>query len=341
VVTHAPTVRAARRADTPPLPRSLQVEVTGACNLRCRMCLVAYRPPLARSRASLPLARFVALLDELPDLDEVTLQGLGEPLLAPDLRGMIEAAHARGIRVGFNTNGTLLDREWSEWLVDHAVEWIHVSVDGASEETFASIRRGARLDTVVANLATLLDVKRAARAEHPRVQLNTVVMRRNLTELDDLVRLAHDLGVSRMWIQNLSHDFSDAPTDDYAAISAFVRSESVWSLDPEVVLALDRARATACDLGLELRLPESGSEARVDGEPACDWPWRSAYVGWDGRVQPCCMLMGADRGVLGDLGEQSFGEVWRGAAYRDFRTALLGDEPPAVCRGCSMYRRRF
>lgn len=31
------------RPPVPPLPRELQIEVTGACNLACRMCLVRYR----------------------------------------------------------------------------------------------------------------------------------------------------------------------------------------------------------------------------------------------------------------------------------------------------------
>lgn len=52
--------------------------------------------------------RFRALLDELPEVEQVTLQGLGEPLLAPDLDEMIETATTRGIEVGFNTNGMLL-----------------------------------------------------------------------------------------------------------------------------------------------------------------------------------------------------------------------------------------
>lgn len=324
----------------PPLPRSLQVEVTGACNLRCEMCLVAYRPPLSRRRASVSLERFLALLDELPELEEVTLQGLGEPLLAPALREMIDAAHARGVRVGFNTNATLLDAEWSEWLVAHGVEWIHVSIDGASREVFESIRHGARLERVVENLEQLLAVKRVRSASSPRVQLNTVLMRRNVDELDALVRLAARLGVARMWVQSLSHDFSDAGAD-YDGIRAFVGAESVWELDPAVVVAVERARRTAVEYGLEVRFPAVESDARVGDEPACDWPWRSAYVGWDGRVQPCCMLMGADRGMLGDLRDASFTEIWSSPAYVRFRTELLGDDPPAVCRGCSVYRHRF
>src|SRR5947209_4005716 len=118
------------------LPRSLQVEVTGACNLRCQMCLVRYRPPKHRVRGSMSLDQFKQLVDELPDLDEITLQGLGEPLLAPDLMGMIEYAVGRGISVGFNTNATLMTYTWAEQLVDAGVDWIHVSIDGGTAETF-------------------------------------------------------------------------------------------------------------------------------------------------------------------------------------------------------------
>jgi hypothetical protein len=53
------------------------------------------------------------------------------------------------------------------------------------------------------------------------------------------------------------------------------------------------------------------------------------------------MVMGADRAVLGDLAETSFADIWHGAAYRDFRAALLTRTPPEVCRGCSMYRGIF
>jgi hypothetical protein len=53
------------------------------------------------------------------------------------------------------------------------------------------------------------------------------------------------------------------------------------------------------------------------------------------------MIMGADRATLGDVGREAFADVWTGAAYEGFREALMGDEPPDVCRGCSVHRRVF
>jgi hypothetical protein len=53
------------------------------------------------------------------------------------------------------------------------------------------------------------------------------------------------------------------------------------------------------------------------------------------------MVMGSDRATMGRLGESSFAEIWGSAPYKRFRARLLSGEPPAVCRGCSLYRRVF
>lgn len=66
----------------PPLPRRLQVEVTSACNLRCATCLVRYRPPVNKLAGALDEGLFRRLVDDLSELEDLTLQGLGEPILA-------------------------------------------------------------------------------------------------------------------------------------------------------------------------------------------------------------------------------------------------------------------
>jgi radical SAM protein with 4Fe4S-binding SPASM domain len=329
------------------------------------MCLVRYRPALDRSEGSLPLRTFTRLVDELPELSTITLQGLGEPLLAPDLETMVEYATARGCRVGFNTNATLLTRRRARRLVRAGLSWLHISLDGATPATYESIRDGARFATVEANVRGLVDVKQGLAADNPELSLVFVAMRRNVGELPALVRLAADWGVGRLRVQNLSHSFSDTdPAGSYRQIREFAAHEALWgdggSAEAEggggergnggeggggaggVAGIFAEARRLASDLRVDLRLPRvEPREVRPPGTPGCDWPWRSAYVTHEGRVQPCCMLMGGDRAVLGDVTSAPFPAVWRGAAYRDFRDALLTQTPPEVCRGCAMYRGVF
>ena len=324
----------------------MQLEVTGSCNLSCQMCLVAYRPRLGRS-ARLSVATVRQILDDLPSVRRVTLQGLGEPLLAADLEAIIDEVVQRGIEVGFNTNGTLLTAGRSAGLVAAGVGWIHVSVDGAVDETFSAIRVGAHLDTVITNLRGLVAARTAAGTSKPWIQLNTVVMRANRHELASLVRLAADVGVDRVWVQNLSHDFSDVDADPgFVTIRRWTERQQLTP--DEVAAAIESASLLAAQLGVDLRLPGDGDgdatlgrPARRVGEPGCDWPWRSAYVNHDGTVQACCMLMGRDRGVMGTLDEAPISVHWRGTRYTELRTALLADDPPPMCRGCSQYHRRF
>jgi radical SAM protein with 4Fe4S-binding SPASM domain len=288
------------------------------------------------------LTRLRALLDELPDLEELTLQGLGEPLLAPDLFEMIAEAKARGLRVGFNTNATLLTNERAERLVDLELDWLHVSVDGATPEMFSSIRVGGRLEVVVQNLRALVRVRRDRHRTAPRIQLNTVLMRRNLTELTALVELAASIGVDRMWVQRLSHDLDDVRDDPaYGAIRAITKDELL--ADDEIAATLEAVASAAKRRGLDLRLPSTPpaqAKAVRDGH-RCDWPWTGAYVTHEGRVQPCCMVMGSDRVTLGQLDHQSFLGIWRGAPYETFRRQLSSSDPPSVCAGCSVYHGRF
>ena len=330
---------------TPALPRELQVEVTAACNLRCQMCLVRYRPPVDRVTGSMSLATFRGILDALPGLERVTLQGLGEPLMAPDLMAMVAEATSRGVVVGFNTNATMLTRAKAEELVDAGLGWLHISVDGATAETYEAIRERARFDRVAANVAGLVDVMRQRRAVCPLLRVVFVAQRSNYRELPALVRLVAGWGVPELRVQNLSHDFSDTdPAGAYAGIRRYAEAEALWGDDhDDARRVFEQSARLAAELGVRLRLPEveEGPGARAPGTPGCDWPWRSTYVTADAKVQPCCMIMGSDRAVLGDAGREGLDAIWANDAYRVFREALLGDEPPAVCRGCSWYRGVF
>lgn len=329
----------------PPRPRELQLEVTAACNLKCRMCLVRYRPPVNRLAGSMSFDTFRTIVDDLPELERVTLQGLGEPLLNPDLVTMVRYASRRGIRVGFNTNGILLSEGRSEELITAGIDWLHVSVDGARPDTYEFIRGRDERDRVARNIRTLVAVKQGIGGDRPSLSIVFVAMRRNLAELPQLVRDTAAWGVPTLRVQNLAHDFSDTGSEaDYAAIREFTGEQALWSGDAEVRDTFAEARRIAETLGVDLRLPalESRARARAAGAPGCDWPWTSAYVTHDARVQPCCMVMGADRAVLGEVrGRKEFERVWTSAEYDAFREALRGDTPPDVCRGCSMYRGVF
>lgn len=331
-----------------PLPTYAQLEPVGQCNLRCQMCAIQFREdgPRFGGLAFMSFERFVQTLDALPELRELHLQGLGEPMMHPRFFEMVAFAAARGIRVSTNTNATLLNQRRAEGCVTSGLDCAHVSLDGASAETYERIRVRAHFDRVKANVERLIETRTRLGATTPRLRLVMVIMRQNLDELPDLVRLAHYWRVEGMFVQHLCHDFGESSLPArYRPMRAFVDEQTLlhedeWRVDE----AFTEARTVAQELGVDLRLPRLRPRIHPPGTPGrqrCDWPWRGAYISYDGHAMPCCMVSTPDRINFGVTGERSFDAIWNGPEYEAFRERLASDEPPEVCRSCAVYAGMF
>lgn len=332
----------------PPLPTYAQLEPVGQCNLRCQMCAIQFRqdgPPYG-APAFMEFARFTRMLDALPALRELHLQGLGEPVMHPRFFEMVEYATARGIRVSTNSNATLLNERRAERCVTSGLDCLHVSLDGASAATYERIRVRAHFDRVTANVERLLAARERLGATTPRLRLVMVLMRQNLAELPDLIRLARRWQVEGMFVQHLCHDFGESSLPErYRPMRAFVDEQTLLHEDEAAVeAAFAGARALAGELGVDLRLPRARPRVHPPGTPGrarCDWPWRGAYISYDGYAMPCCMVSTPDRVNFGSIAGQDFASIWRGADYEAFRARLDSDEPPEVCRSCAVYTGMF
>lgn len=331
------------------LPSYVQLEPVGQCNLRCQMCPIQFRTdgPPHGPPAFMDYELFLQLLDDLPTLTELHLQGLGEPMMHPRFFDMVEAATARGISVTTNSNATLLTRARSDRCVTSGLATLHVSLDAASAETYEKIRVRAHFDRVMRNLAHLRDARRDLASSYPKVRLVMVVMRQNLNELPQLVRLAHELDIDTMWVQHLCHDFAESTLpEQYAPMRDFVTEQTLLTEPSDhvaEVFALAQAAADSC--GVQLRLPHTEARSHPPGTPGpqrCDWPWHGPYVSYQGYSMPCCMIATPDRGNFGKVGRDgSIVDIWRGEKYEEFRSALASDSPPEICRSCAVYRGTF
>lgn len=329
------------------LPTYLQVEPVGQCNLRCTMCPIQFRkdgPPFGPP-AFMTFETFVALVDGFQHLEELHLQGLGEPMLHPRFLDMIDYAATRGIRVTTNSNFTLVSARRIEQLVGSRLDCLHVSVDGATAATYEAIRVRGRFDRLVGNLRRFAEARsRAGRG--PRLHLVAVVMRCNLDELAGIVRLGAGVGAEEVFVQHLCHDFAEETLPaDYRPMRDYVEQQTLLGESPDrIERAFGEARRVADECKVAVRLPRPRPRPHPPGTPGpqrCDWPWRGAYVSYQGQAMPCCMISTPDRLNFGNLVEQGVEATWNGAGYEAFRRALDSDEPPAVCRSCAVYNGTF
>ncbi|MBI4349690.1 MAG: radical SAM protein [Elusimicrobia bacterium] len=315
-------------------PRFLQLELVGRCNLRCGLCPSRFRATEAGS-GLMDWTLLTRVMAQLPRLERLRLDGLGEPMLHPRFFDAVAFAAARGVQVAAATNATLIDGVCAERLVRSGLETLEASIDGATRETFEALRPPARFSTVLRGLTLLRRVKERLSAARPAVSVAVLAARENLPELAALVRLARRLGVARVLVRRPSHDFSErALPEEYRPMRDIIRSQSLAYEDAErVERHFSRARQAADECGVELRLP--------DAAPAspCRRPWQGLYLSWDGLAMPCEVAGTPERSCVGDARPRFLGALWNGEDLGDFREALESDAPPELCRGCVFYKR--
>ena len=184
------------------------------------------------------------------------------------------------------------------------------------------------------------DYQRTVDATTPRVSLWLTGLKETVAQLPEFIRLAADMGVYEVHLQRLVFD---------EAGFGMARAES--SLFERIQAEEQEGIATAAELGrmLGVTLDASGatepslSLKQAEGDQPwslCRRPWSLMYFTAHGRALPCCIAPFSARGydgyTLGDATQQSLREMWNGEAYRDFRTRLLGDNPPKPCQGCGL-----
>ena len=304
-------------------PLHVHIEPTSLCNLRCPTCYNEFLP--ARRRGSLSLNDYLRLLANLPTVNDVSLLGLGEPFMNPELLSMAEETKSRGITVRTATNGTLMER-YDPVRTLNAFDEIVFSIDAADAELFASVRKGADLAVVSNNMANLA-ATRKREGLATLLTTNTVLSQANRDQIAGLFELAKSLGVAKMRF---------VMAGDLAS-----RKEAAMQVHRKRLLAMRIEEA-----GIEQSLADevkalgasSGIPASFAGNapyaPDCWWPLRGAYISHDGGVTPCCMRMDPDDYGFGNALEQPMSEIWNSPAYARFRRELATGGIPEVCEGC-------
>lgn len=260
---------AAKLADLAPLgPRALTVllDVSNKCNIRCRMCYFSYDAVFHRAPRYLEPARFRAIAEQLfPLAHTVYLSAGNEPLTSPHFEELLRIAapfHVPDLK--FLTNGLLLTPRISRALVECGVRQIHVSMDGARKETYEWARRGASYDRLLANLRELERIKRELHSELPWVQINAMVMRRNLDELPEFVDLAQSVGATRIACRHLMpYDGlemeAESPHLDKAATNRALRALMQRAVDSRSVAIVNLPDPFALEPGDEEPAPSAAS----------------------------------------------------------------------------------
>jgi radical SAM protein with 4Fe4S-binding SPASM domain len=267
----------------------------------------------------------------------ITIQGVGEPLLHPDIFEMITFAQAQGLRTRFNTNFTVLDEASAERLVRVGHSEVMVSTESIEPAMYADIRRGGTIDTVLDNIALLTATKRRLGSNSPEINVSAVLLRSTLDQVEHLVSEMKRLGVTKLNFQGLQTE--GIPERSRLRNGTRLRDNALSTLSAAEIEAITR-RIRALDsrelpVTTHWDLGGRGSEnIPKEGIRTCRDLWEAPYIDSGGRVTPCCLLPDASLMNMGDLHDKTFTEIWNGPEYQTLRAQHLNNQAPKVCQGC-------
>jgi radical SAM protein with 4Fe4S-binding SPASM domain len=135
----------------------------------------------------------------LPSADEYLLTVSGEPLASPNFSQFVQEFLHFGAKLGLHTNGTLFTPEKLAVLIP-ASGGIHISIDGATQFMLEATRKGASYKKLLYNIRLLTRTNEMLPDEsRTTITFGCTIMGSNIMELPAIVKLAHLLGVKKVY----------------------------------------------------------------------------------------------------------------------------------------------
>jgi SynChlorMet cassette radical SAM/SPASM protein ScmE len=305
-------------------PLNVFLDLTNRCNLQCRHCLATAGKKLDNE---LTTEEWLALIQRLGELKvfKVTVTG-GEPLLHPEVFRLLGELDSLGIVMRLNTNATLVDDEVAERLA--SLKWLrslNVSLDGSSAAVHDQLRGPGAFDRALPGIKALV-------RHGLRVGATAVVSKLNAHDLEGVARLAQELGLSHIALNNLSPGGRTAEN-----------WQTLWLSSAERQAVAERITGLYDELGTFVG-SNFLSWHRTHSQPPrpgtnpsqihyCGAALESCTVRADGGVGVC---NGAPDYVCGNVRESDLVDIWRDSPQMRHVRALpqLTADDVEGCRDC-------
>jgi len=326
--------------DPLPFPPQLIIETSYACNLKCVMCTRDF-DTVPQETFSLEMFR-ERVEPLLPRFKTVNLAGWGEPLMNPHFVEILRGCKEAGLFTCFNTNGLLLKGSLARRILEAEPDAIYISCDGSTPGTYEYVRGKGTFDVLQTRMRDFVALRNEMGVK-TEIDWVYVLLKHNLDEMPACVPLAAAHGMDHVRVKHME-----------TALSAEELGDALWNtgiapdLTPEWEERYQRAIAEATRLGEEHGIAFVPHPRRFSVRGMCLVPPdENIFIDQRGNVSACCYLTeidnrpyvpaeerSEDKGILGNLREQTLLEIIESERYERFRREWLAGQVPASCRGC-------
>ncbi|HBR15733.1 MAG TPA: radical SAM protein [Candidatus Omnitrophica bacterium] len=307
-------------------PIYMEVSPSGACNHRCTFCGLDF---MGYKNRQLKTELFKERLSEMGKLGlrSIMYAGEGEPFLHQEMAEIARHTKKSGIDVAFTTNGTLMKEETAGKILD-VTDWIKVSINAATQETYAKIHRAKDRDfqRVIDNMRKAAELRREMKAACT-LGMQMVLLPENKSEAVPLAQIARDIGMDYLVVKPYSQH-TQSKTDQYKSI----KYDEYQLLSAE----LKKFNSDHFQVIFRSQTMQKWDAAEHRYERCIALPFWS-YIDAGGNVWGCSVYLNDDRFLYGNIYEQTFREIWEGEKRRKSLSWVEGQMDVSCCRvNCRM-----
>lgn len=318
--------------------KSVNIAVTGRCNLRCQYCFYAGEMATLNDLGTESWLAFIKELGRLKVMS-ITLTG-GEVFTRPDLFEIIDGIVSNRMRYALLTNATLIEpgliKEFSLGKRRIRLDHIQVSVDGSCPEIHDRSRPNSFTRTM-RGLRLLIQ-------EGFPVTVRTTINKHNYLDLENIARLLLDeLGLPSFSTNEAMPIGAGCENQGDVSLSSQEKAKAMQILAGLLVRYPGRIISSAGPLS-KIKMYAEMEQARKTGQASTSWQmgylsacgciFSSIDVLHDGKIVPCHMLSDIS---LGNIMTHSLDEIWKDhPALLQLRTrrAIPMQQVPG-CEKCS------
>ena len=279
------------------LPWLIILEPTNVCNLRCPLCPTGLELS-ERKRGIADINEVKKFLYSIKDhCIQLHLQAWGEPTLHKKLCEIISYCKELGIYTYMSTNFSLKYKEgFLEKLVTSGLSYLHIDLDGLTQEVYSMYRKRGDVNIVLNNLEQVCKIKEEKKLDYPKIELAMLAMKQNEHQHEEFLKLKERFKVDQLKIGNIQYNPN--------LITEYLPKNKKY-----IYKSYENGEADT-------------NSSTVSEQKRCNWPWSGFVVNYSGDISACCII-DDPHSDFGNVFKDGVKKIWNNDYYVSARAEFV------------------
>jgi len=320
-------------------PYMINFLVTNKCNLSCEIC--SYKKLKETNHNELTFKEISKFIEKISDRNYVFFISGGEPFIREDIMMIIEKIKKIGFRLGICTNGTLLNKDKIDALIQLGIEVIVFSLHGPKKIHNEITQDEESFELLVKTIKYICTYRK-----RPTVIINCAISQYNIDYLEEIINISKRLNVDALRFEHLAFLTTEEEKAQENIINQYFDNKSNFKINDYILddIRQDFAEKIKKIMNKKFKFPvlfkpyldleelDFWYSKEFGIERKCLFIYHSIFIKPDGIVVPCEFLLYE----LGNIKKDSLDNIIISEKFTKFRTYLNKGLMPGCHRCCKL-----